>query len=570
MPIATTESLSAKEAIDVLADQLDDLYDIGAKTLDLDFLRAILTDESLFNVVDIHEDLEVPLPRASNRDAVSAARDILDELQDFPEDDEDIEDLKDIISDPHFRALLVAHDDITNKNFEGDIDNSQNITKGPQLLSPLPPVFNSTQEQVRYVNIRKSETEPLGITVKLDEMNDLQVARILQGSIVDKQGMLHVGDIIREVNGFPVATPEQLMELIIDSDPDISLKIIPSFQHFNKSEPVYMKAHFSWDPMKDRLLPCKEAGLPFNDGDILEIVSSDDTNWWQARLAEIDGPVGLVPSSALEEKRKSFVNPDLDYSKSSLFCGLTKKKKKTIKYSTKDSKEYDKADVLIYEEVRRMSPFERPFLVLVGAKGVGRRSLKDRLIKDDPRRFGTPIAHTSRAPRAKEVDGQGYFFTDRESMEHDILDNKYVEHGEFNLNLYGTRVDSCWDVVKSGKMCVLDVSPAALKMLKSQEFMPFIVFVAAPSVEALKVMYEEGRHVRGGRGRGGQPGVVEMKSEEDFIQTVKESAKIEKMFNTYFDKIIVNDNFEDTYLDLRRSLNEMTSRQQWVPVNWVH
>ena len=50
--------------------------------------------------------------------------------------------------------------------------------------------------------------------------------------------MLHVGDIIREVNGFPVATPEQLMELIIDSDPDISLKIIPSFQHFNKSEPV--------------------------------------------------------------------------------------------------------------------------------------------------------------------------------------------------------------------------------------------------------------------------------------------------------------------------------------------
>lgn len=42
-----------------------------------------------------------------------------------------------------------------------------------------------------------------------------------------------------------------------------------------------MKAHFSFDPMKDRLLPCKEAGLPFTDGDILEILSTDDTNWWQ-------------------------------------------------------------------------------------------------------------------------------------------------------------------------------------------------------------------------------------------------------------------------------------------------
>ena len=45
---------------------------------------------------------------------------------------------------------------------------------------------------------------------------------------------------------------------------------------------------------------------------------------YQARLAEIDGPVGLVPSSALEEKRKSFVNPDLDYSKSSL-CKILEK-----------------------------------------------------------------------------------------------------------------------------------------------------------------------------------------------------------------------------------------------------
>ncbi|BFZ22179.1 hypothetical protein BsWGS_25218 [Bradybaena similaris] len=565
MPTATTEALSAKEAVEIVVDQLDVLFDMGAQDDDLLFLKAILTDSVLFPVIDIHEDLEVKLPPPQGHDAVSAATELLEALDDF-HDIEEGEELKEILANPHFRALLVVHDDITNKNFEGDIDKSQMITKGPQLLGPLPPVFSDIQEQVRYVNIRKSQTEPLGITVKLDENNDLQVARILQGSIVDKQGMLHVGDIIREVNGNPVATPEMMMELIIDSDPDITLKIIPSFQHISKSEPVFMKVHFSWDPIKDRLLPCKEAGLPFNDGDILEIVSTDDTNWWQARLADINGPVGLVPSQALEEKRKSFVNPDLDYSKSSLFCGLTKRKKKTIKYSSKDNKEFDKADVMIYEEVRRMAPFERPFLVLVGAKGVGRRSLKERLIKDDPRRFGTPIAHTSRAPRNKEVDGQGYYFTDRETMERDILENKYVEYGEFNGNLYGTRVDSCWDVVKQGKMCVLDVSPLALKMLKTQEFMPYIVFVAAPAVAALKVMYEEGRRfARGGRG-----GPVEIKSEDDFIKTVKESANIEKQYGNYFDEIIVNDNFEETYRLLRKSLNDMRTKEQWVPVNWVH
>jgi hypothetical protein len=39
-----------------------------------------------------------------------------------------------------------------------------------------------------------------------------------------------------------------------------------------------------------------------------------------------------------------------------------------------------------------------------------------------------------------------------------------------------------------------------LKVLKNPEFMPYIIFIAAPSAEALMVMYEEGR--RRGVGRG--------------------------------------------------------------------
>lgn len=42
-----------------------------------------------------------------------------------------------------------------------------------------------------------------------------------------------------------------------------------------------MKAHFNYDPQRDRLIPCKDAGLPFKDGDILHIMSTEDPNWWQ-------------------------------------------------------------------------------------------------------------------------------------------------------------------------------------------------------------------------------------------------------------------------------------------------
>jgi len=42
-----------------------------------------------------------------------------------------------------------------------------------------------------------------------------------------------------------------------------------------------MKACFNYDPMADRLIPCKKAGLPFREGDILDVVDVTDENWWQ-------------------------------------------------------------------------------------------------------------------------------------------------------------------------------------------------------------------------------------------------------------------------------------------------
>lgn len=45
-----------------------------------------------------------------------------------------------------------------------------------------------------------------------------------------------------------------------------------------------MKCHFDYDPGRDSLIPCKEAGLRFSAGDLLQIVNQDDANWWQVRL----------------------------------------------------------------------------------------------------------------------------------------------------------------------------------------------------------------------------------------------------------------------------------------------
>jgi hypothetical protein len=67
----------------------------------------------------------------------------------------------------------------------------------------------------------------------------------------------------------------------------------------------------------------------------------------------------------------------------------------------------DKADLKLYEEVARMPPFQRKTLVLIGTEGIGRRSLKTKLLNLDPDRFGATIPHTSRAIRENEENGRG-------------------------------------------------------------------------------------------------------------------------------------------------------------------
>lgn len=58
-----------------------------------------------------------------------------------------------------------------------------------------------------------------------------------------------------------------------------------------------------------------------------------------------------------------------------------------------------------------------------------------------------------------ESDGKGFFHVTREAMEVDIDEGKYLEHGEFSGNLYGTKLSSIRAVMRSGKMCILDCNP---------------------------------------------------------------------------------------------------------------
>lgn len=49
--------------------------------------------------------------------------------------------------------------------------------------------------------------------------------------------------------------------------------------------------------------------------------------------------------------------------------------------------------------------------------------------------------------------------------------------------MYGTKLETIRRIHAEGKVAILDVEPQALKVLRTAEYSPFVVFVAAPSVQ---------------------------------------------------------------------------------------
>ncbi|XP_061299489.1 MAGUK p55 subfamily member 2 isoform X3 [Pezoporus flaviventris] len=525
----------------------------GAADLDLIFLRGIMESPIVRSLAKAHERLEERRLEAVQDNNVALVQEILRDIGPLAPRDSAAAELSRILRQPHFQSLLETHDSVATKSYETPPGSP---VPPPGSHHPLPP------DAVRMVGIRRAPGQSLGVTFRV-ERGELVVARILHGGMVAQQGLLHVGDVIREVNGREVGSdPRALQESLRQASGSVVLKVLPSYQEPHPPRQVYVKCHFDYDPATDTLIPCREAGLKFMAGDLLQIVNQDDPNWWQA-CHVAGGSAGLVPSQLLEEKRKAFVRRDGDTAPTAgSLCGsLSGKRKKRMMYLTTKNAEFDRHELLIYEEVARMPPFRRKTLVLIGAQGVGRRSLKNKLIMSDQARYGTTIPYTSRKPKDSERDGLGYRFVSRGEMEADIKAGRYLEHGEYEGNLYGTKIDSIRAVVEAGKMCILDVNPQAVKVLRTAEFVPYVVFIEAPSPEMLRAMNRAAL----------ESGVATKQlTEADARRTVEESSRIQRGYGHYFDLSLTNDDLERTFGRLREAMERLRVQPQWVPVSWVY
>ncbi|XP_016016260.2 MAGUK p55 subfamily member 7 isoform X2 [Rousettus aegyptiacus] len=548
MPALSTGSGSDTGLYELLAALPAQLQPHVDSQEDLTFLWDMFGEKSLHSLVKIHEKLhyyEKQNPVPILHGAAALADDLAEELQNKPLNSE-IRELLKLLSKPNVKALLSVHDTVAQKNYD-------------PVLPPMPDDIDDEEDSVKIIRLVKNR-EPLGATIKKHEQTGaIIVARIMRGGAADRSGLIHVGDELREVNGIPVEDkkPEEIIQILAQSQGAITFKIIPSIKEETPSKEgkMFIKALFDYDPNEDKAIPCKEAGLSFKKGDILQIMSQDDATWWQAKHEGDANPrAGLIPSKHFQERRLALRRPEIivqppkvSNRKSSGFrrsFRLSRKDKKTNKsmYECKKSDQYDTADVPTYEEV---TPYRR------------QTNEKYRLVV---------LVDTTRARRSQESDGVEYIFISKHLFETDVQNNKFIEYGEYKNNYYGTSIDSVRSVLAKNKVCLLDVQPHTVKHLRTLEFKPYVIFIKPPSIERLRETRKNAKIISS---RDDQ-GAAKPFTEEDFQEMIKSAQVMESQYGHLFDKIIINDDLTVAFKELKTTFDKLETETHWVPVSWLH
>ncbi|XP_026861031.2 peripheral plasma membrane protein CASK isoform X4 [Electrophorus electricus] len=618
-----SEDPSSSGAVSQVLDSLEEIHALtDCSEKDLDFLHSVFQDQHLHTLLDLYDKISTkssPQIRNPPSDAVQRAKEkssgdgtgtalklleyALEEISCYPEN-ADAKELRRILTQPHFMALLQTHDVVAHEVYSDEALRVTPPPTSPYLNGDSPESTNGDMDldnvtRVRLVQFQKNTDEPMGITLKMNDLNHCIVARIMHGGMIHRQGTLHVGDEIREINSISVAnqTVEQLQRMLREMRGSITFKIVPSYRGqlsaCEKESPstcrlspanghssinssildlpstiqpkgrqiprpaikgkmsvkIYVRAQFEYDPARDDLIPCKEAGVRFRVGDIIQIINKDDHNWWQGKLENTkNGTAGLIPSPELQEWRVACIAMEKTKQEQQASCTWFGKKKKQYKdkYLAKHSAVFDQLDLVTYEEVVKLPAFKRKTLVLLGAHGVGRRHIKNTLITKHPDKFAYPIPHTTRPPKKDEENGKNYYFVSHDQMMQDIANNEYLEYGSHEDAMYGTRLETIRKIHEKGLISILDVEPQALKVLRTAEFAPYVVFIAAPTIT---------------------PG---MNEDESLQRLQKESEVLQKTYAHYFDQTIINNEIDETIRNLEEAIELVRTTAQWVPVSWVY
>ena len=124
-------------------------------------------------------------------------------------------------------------------------------------------------------------------------------------------------------------------------------------------------------------------------------------------------------------------------------------------------------------------------LILSSPSGAGKTTLVKLLSKN--KNFHISISHTTRKPRANEIQDEDYHFINNDEFKNLIKKNEFLEYAEVFNHFYGTTKTPVINNLKNGKNVIFDIDWQGAEQIKRKKLQYKLItfFVLPPSKEVL-------------------------------------------------------------------------------------
>jgi len=189
-------------------------------------------------------------------------------------------------------------------------------------------------------------------------------------------------------------------------------------------------------------------------------------------------------------------------------------------------------------------------LVISSPSGAGKTSLSRRLVADEPN-LTLSISATTRKPRPGEEDGREYHFKSMPQFRAQVAEDAFLEWAEVHEHCYGTPRAAVERLLSEGRDVLFDIDWQGAEQIRAKARPDLVgVFILPPSMTVLAQRL---------KGRASDaPEVIERR-------LGRAKGEIEKWGQ--YDYIIVNEDFETAYAELRQIYH--AERMRRVRNSWL-
>ena len=190
-------------------------------------------------------------------------------------------------------------------------------------------------------------------------------------------------------------------------------------------------------------------------------------------------------------------------------------------------------------------------LVLSSPSGAGKSTISRRLMIDDDN-LVMSISATTRPPRPGEVDGEHYFFVNRDRFRELVEAGGFLEHATVFGHSYGTPREPAEKALIAGRDVLFDVDWQGTQQLRHSAGRDLVsIFILPPSHEELeRRLYARAQDPR------------------EVVKNRMDKAASEMSHWDVYDYVIVNEVIQDSVraiIDILTVERRRRERQIWLP-----